>query len=126
MVESWAEEFRIENYRASRRGDQILIQFERPERIEQVLAPRNADLQTTNLLYGLQNRYGRYNDDPESWQVDSLEDDLATARNIDEAGPGSRRHALAGERSRGGRRGRRASTRHGPRDVGSVQFDLGH
>ena len=30
VIESWAEEFRIENYRASRSGDQIVIQFERP------------------------------------------------------------------------------------------------
>jgi hypothetical protein len=84
VIESWAEEFRFENYRASRSGDQVLIQFERPERIEQVLAPRNAELQTTNVLYGLQNRYGRHNDDPENWPVDSLDEDLATARSIDE------------------------------------------
>ena len=82
VIESWAEEFRIENYRASRSGDQVRIQFERPERIEQVLAPRNAELQTTNVLFGLQNRYGQYNDDPESWPVDKLDEDLATARLI--------------------------------------------
>jgi hypothetical protein len=85
MIESWAEEFRIENYRASQSGDQILIQFERPERIEQVLAPRNAEIQATNTLYGLQNRYGRYNDDPASWPVENLEGDLAIARSIDDA-----------------------------------------
>lgn len=84
VIESWAEEFRIENYRASRSGDRILIQFERPERIEQVLAPRNTELQMTNALYGLQNRYGRYNGDPEKWPVESLNEDLANARNIDE------------------------------------------
>lgn len=86
MIEGWAAEFRIDNYRASRSGDQVLIQFERPEPIERVLAPRNEDLQTTNLLYGLQNRYGRYNDEPERWPVESLEDDLATARRIEERG----------------------------------------
>lgn len=86
MIESWAAEFRIDNYRASRSGDQVLIQFERPERVEQVLAPRNAELQTTNLLYGLQNRYGRYNDEPEKWPVESLEEDLATARRVEEGG----------------------------------------
>lgn len=85
MIESWAAEFRIENYRASATGDQVLIQFERPEPIERVLAPRNAQLQTTNLLYGLQNRYGRFNDHPKDWPVDSLEADLATARRIAEA-----------------------------------------
>jgi hypothetical protein len=86
VVESWAEEFRIENYRASRSGDQVLIQFERPARIEQVLAPRNAELQATNVLYGLQNRYGRYNDNPESWPVETLHEDLSVARGIDERG----------------------------------------
>jgi hypothetical protein len=85
MIESWAEEFRIENYRASKSGDKVIIQFERPERIEQVLAPRNAELQATNIMYGLQNRYGRYNDDPASWPVEDLEGDLAIARSIDDA-----------------------------------------
>lgn len=84
MVESWAAEFRIENYRASASGNQVLIEFERPESIERVLAPRNAELQTTNVLYGLQNRYGRFNDDPNRWPVDRLAEDLKTAREIDE------------------------------------------
>jgi hypothetical protein len=84
MIESWAAEFRIENYRASASGDQVLIQFERPEQIERVLAPRNAELQTTNTLYGLQNRYGHHNDDPERWPVDNLAEDVATARRIEE------------------------------------------
>ncbi|MEU7890840.1 hypothetical protein AB0B54_35520 [Microbispora bryophytorum] len=82
VIESWAEEFRIENYRVSRNGDHIVIQFERPERIERVLEPRNAELKTTNALYGLQNRYGRYNDDPEGWPVESLDEDLAVARSL--------------------------------------------
>jgi hypothetical protein len=84
VIESWAEEFRIENYRVRRSGDQVLIQFERPERIERVLAPRNAELQMANALYGLQNRYGRYNDDPENWPFESLDEDLSTARHIAE------------------------------------------
>lgn len=84
VIESWAAMFRIENYRASRDGDQMLIQFERPEQIEQVLAPRNAELETTNLMYGLQNRYGHHNDEPEKWPIESLEQDLATARRIGE------------------------------------------
>ena len=125
VIESWAEEFRIENYRASRTGDQVLIQFERPERIEQVLAPRNAELQTTNALYGLQNRYGRHNDEPESWPVESLDEDLATARSVDEDDRAPEGMLSARERPCGGCRGGRASTRHGPRDVGSVQSDLG-
>lgn len=86
LVESWAAEFRIENYRASRDGDQVFIQFERPEQIERVLASRNAEIQATNLLYGLQSRYGLHNADPEKWPVDSLVDDLAVARGIEESG----------------------------------------
>lgn len=84
MIESWAGEFRIENYQASASGDQVLIQFKRPEPIERVLAPRDAEFQTTSFLYGLQNRYGRLNDDPSQWPAGSLEDDLAGARRIEE------------------------------------------
>lgn len=84
VIESWAAMFRIENYRASRDGDQMFIQFERPQQIEQVLAPRNVEIQTTNLMYGLQNRYGQHNGEPEKWPIESLEQDLATARRIGE------------------------------------------
>ncbi|WP_157371059.1 winged helix-turn-helix domain-containing protein [Arthrobacter sp. Leaf141] len=84
VIESWAEEFRIENYSASESGDQILIQFERPERIEQVLAPRTAELQKTNTLYSLQNRYAHHNDAPENWPVENIQEDLKTAREIDD------------------------------------------
>jgi hypothetical protein len=83
MIESWGEEFRIDNYRASREHDQIVIQFERPEHLERLLAPRNTELEATNVLYGLQNRYARHNDSPENWPVGDLNEDLATARNID-------------------------------------------
>jgi hypothetical protein len=85
MIESWAAEFRIENYRARASGDQLLIQFERPEPLELVLGPRNAELQTTNVLYGLQHKYGHFNDNPNKWPADNLEDDLATARRIEES-----------------------------------------
>lgn len=84
-VESWSEELRIENYRVTREGDQLLVQFERPERIEQVLAPRTAELQTANVLYGFQNRYATLNDDPRRWPTETLVADLQTAREIDEA-----------------------------------------
>ena len=50
MVESWAAEFRIENYRASMSGSQVRIEFERPEPLERILAPRNVELQATNVL----------------------------------------------------------------------------
>ncbi|WP_143467020.1 ATP-binding protein [Lentzea kentuckyensis] len=84
VIESWAEQFRIDNYRMSRDGDHLRIEFERPERLENVLAPRTAELDTTNTLYGLQNRYGRHNDNPAHWPVDTLADDLAAARAIAE------------------------------------------
>ncbi|WP_133251014.1 hypothetical protein [Mycobacterium montefiorense] len=84
LIESWAAEFRIENYRVSTSGNHILIQFERPEPIERILAPRNAELQATNALYELQNRYGRFNENPNEWPVEDLAEDLATAREIDE------------------------------------------
>lgn len=85
VIESWAAEFRIENYRATADSNQVVIQFERPEAIERVLAPRNAELQTTNVLYGLQNRYGHHNENPKEWPLDSLDEDLATARRIAES-----------------------------------------
>ncbi len=86
MIEGWAAGFRYTNYRASPTSDGIMIEFERPAEIEQVLAPGNQNLRTVNLMYMLQNRYGRYNDDPENWPVDHLEEDLATARRIDDEG----------------------------------------
>lgn len=86
MIEGWAAGFRYTNYRASSTSDGVLIEFERPAEIEQILAPGNQELQTVNVMYTLQNRYGRHNDDPESWPVEHLEEDLATARRIDDEG----------------------------------------
>lgn len=85
VIESWAAEFRIENYRATADSSQVVIQFERPEAIERVLAPRNAELQTTSVLYDLENRYGHHNENPREWPIDSLDEDLATARRIAES-----------------------------------------
>lgn len=84
MIEGWAAGFRFNNYRASSTPDGVLIEFERPAEIEQILAPGNQELQTVNLMYALQNRYGRYNDDPENWPVEDLEEDLAVARRMDD------------------------------------------
>ena len=84
MIESWAAQFRFNNYRATSTSDGILIEFERPAEIEQILAPSNQELQKVNTLYGLQNRYGLYNDDPEKWPIEHLEEDLATARQLDD------------------------------------------
>jgi hypothetical protein len=85
VIESWAAEFRIENYRATAESNQVVIQFERPEPIERVLAPRNAELQETNVLYGFQNRYGQHNENPGDWPIDTLGEDLAIARRIAES-----------------------------------------
>ena len=85
VIESWAAEFRIQNYRATADSDQVVIQFERPEPIERVLAPRNAELQTTNVLYGLQNRYAHHNENPKEWPIDNLNEDLAAGRRIAES-----------------------------------------
>lgn len=84
MIEGWAAGFRFNNYRASSTQEGVLIEFERPAEIEQILAPGNNELRLTNLMYALQNRYGRYNDDPENWPVDYLEEDLAVARLLDD------------------------------------------
>ncbi|WP_344755121.1 hypothetical protein [Leifsonella bigeumensis] len=84
MIEGWAAGFRFNNYRASSTPDGVLIEFERPAEIEQILAPGNQELQTVNLMYAFQNRYGRYNDDPENWPVEHLEEDLAVARRMDD------------------------------------------
>lgn len=84
MIEGWAAGFRFNNYRASSTPDGVRIEFERPAEIEQILAPSNQELQTVNLMYALQNRYGRYNDEPENWPVEHLEEDLAVARRMDD------------------------------------------
>lgn len=84
MVESWAAEFRIENYRATSSGEQVLIQFERPEPIQRILASRNTEFEKTNALYRLQNTYGRFNDEPAKWPLETLSEDLETARQIEE------------------------------------------
>jgi biotin operon repressor len=84
MIEGWAAGFRFNNYRASSTSDGVLIEFERPAEIEQILAPGNQELHAVNVMYALQNRYGRYNDDPENWPVEHLEEDLAVARRMDD------------------------------------------
>jgi hypothetical protein len=82
MIQGWAAKFRIESYRASQTADGVVIEVERPAQVEQVLAPRDLELQIANTLYGLQNRYARLNDRPDEWPVEELEEDLATARRI--------------------------------------------
>jgi hypothetical protein len=86
MIEGWAAEFRLESYRATESDGGVLIEFERPEQVEQVLAARNVELQTTSTMYGLQNRYSRLSDSPAEWPVESLADDLASARKIADGG----------------------------------------
>lgn len=84
MIESWAAGFQFDNYRARPTPDGILIEFERPATIEQILAPGNQELQTINLICRLENRYGHYNDNPQNWPVEDLEEDLAVARKLDD------------------------------------------
>lgn len=86
IVDGWAAQFKLANYRLSGTEGGILVQFERPPEIEKILAPSNRDLQAANTLYGLQNRYGRYNDDPDRWPLENLSEDLATARQADDSG----------------------------------------
>jgi hypothetical protein len=87
MVQSWAAEFRISSYEATTVDGGVRIQFERPAEIDKVLAPRTAELETVGVLYGLQRRYALKNEHPEDWPVDSLIEDVATARAIVDAGP---------------------------------------
>jgi hypothetical protein len=84
MIEGWASQFQFNNYRATSTADGVLIEFERPTEIEQILAPGNQELQKVNTLYGLQNRYGLYNDIPEKWPIERLDADLNTARQLDD------------------------------------------
>lgn len=84
MIEGWAAEFKFANYSASESPDGVLIEFERPAEIERVLAPGNRDLQRVNVLYGLQNRYGPFNEDPSKWDIEQLVADLDVARKLAE------------------------------------------
>jgi hypothetical protein len=86
LIESWAAEFRFDSYRATETENGIAIEFERPEQVEQILAPRNAELQITSTLYGFQNRYSGLNDSPGDWPVEELPTDLVTARSIADGG----------------------------------------
>lgn len=86
MVEGWAALFHPDNYQASGTKGGVLIQFERPAEIEQVLAPRNQELEVINRLYRLQNRYGWHNADPEKWPQDEILEDMATARGMERDG----------------------------------------
>lgn len=103
MIEGWCAEFRFDNYRARPSSDGLLIEFQRPTEIEQILAPGNQELQTVNRLYELQNRYGIYNGEPENWPTEALQRDLVTVRQMDDEnavpqdvyGPGSAVVAVA-------------------------------
>lgn len=86
MIEGWAAEFRFESYSAKQVDGGLLIEFERPERVEKALAARNDELQTTINLYGFQNKYSRLNGNPAEWVLDDLPEDLTKARSISERG----------------------------------------
>jgi hypothetical protein len=84
---SWGAEFRIENYDVSEAKDGVLIQFERPEDIAMALSAQVEEIETSHVLYGLQNRYAFKNETPDLWPVDALKDDIATARAVMEGAP---------------------------------------
>lgn len=83
MIEGWAALFHSDNYQASGTENGVLIQFERPAKIEEVLAPKNQEFEVVNRLYRLQNRYGWLNADPEAWPHDEILEDLAIARGME-------------------------------------------
>jgi hypothetical protein len=78
MIEGWAAEFRIENYRPYQSDAGIVIQYERPT---ETLA-RNLELESTNTVLKLHNRHARSNDEPELWHLDTLAEDIAAARKL--------------------------------------------
>ncbi|MCT1830425.1 hypothetical protein [Brevibacterium luteolum] len=86
IVEGWAAGFHPNNYRASSSSEGVLIEYERPAEIEQVLAPGSKELQNVNLMYRLQNRYGLHNGNPENWPHEYLAEDLAVARHLIDTG----------------------------------------
>jgi len=82
MVASWAAEFRAANYEASVVDDGVVIQFERPAELEEVLAPGNQQIQAVTDLYRLQANYALKNETPEQWPVDTLIADIVEARRL--------------------------------------------
>lgn len=86
-VRSWGAEFRIENYDVSEASDGVLIQFERPADIAAALTPQVEEIEASHVLYGLQNRYAFKNESPDQWPIDTLKDDIATARAVMEGAP---------------------------------------
>lgn len=82
MVGSWAAEFRAANYEASVVDDGVVIQFERPAELEEVLAAGNEQIRAVTDLYRLQANYALKNETPEQWPVETLVDDVAEARRL--------------------------------------------
>jgi hypothetical protein len=87
VAQSWGAEFRIDSYGVTEVDDGIVVQFERPAEIAEALADSAGRLETTQVLYGLQSRYALKNETPEQWPVDTLKDDIATAKALLENGP---------------------------------------
>ncbi len=85
IIDSWAAEFRVENYGFVREGEQYFVQFRRPAQLEAALADGNAHIAVMSELYGLQHRYATFNERPELWPLDTLSVDLAAAQRIDDA-----------------------------------------
>ncbi len=89
MVSSWAAEFRAGNYEASIADDGVVIQFERPAELNEVLAQGNAQMDAVSILLRLQVNYALKNETPEQWPVTTLADDIAEARRLSYEGPSS-------------------------------------
>ena len=79
VAQSWAAEFRIDDYEVTQTDNEVVIQFERPVEIAEALAPSTSRLETTQTLYGLSNRYAQKNETPDQWPTDTLNEDIATA-----------------------------------------------
>ncbi|HEY5516438.1 MAG TPA: hypothetical protein VIK12_09555, partial [Pengzhenrongella sp.] len=90
VAQSWGAEFRIDSYGVSEVDDGVLVHFERPAEIAEALASHSGDLETVQVLYGLQSRYALKNETPDQWPVDTLKEDIATARPLLDNGPPDR------------------------------------
>lgn len=87
VARSWGAEFRIDSYGVTEVDDGVLVQFERPAEIAEALASHADHLETVQVLYGLQSRYALKNETPDEWPVDTLKEDIATAKTILDDGP---------------------------------------
>lgn len=86
VAQSWGAEFRIDNYGVTEAEEGVLVQFERPAKIAEALASSGERLETVQVLYDLQSRYALKNETPDQWPVDTLKEDISTARALVDRG----------------------------------------